>query len=269
MYALRKTASPFKQFKHYRWQAGLILWRQFTEPYRKTVLGAFWALLLPIIPIAAYVMLRLAIQTAAPDENGIHPVIYVSVGVTLWFLFRDMFMAPIVSVQKQAVLLAQTNFPVIAAIAVGTGRAIIDMLMRAVFCLPFLIIYAETGILQSGEALLLLSAGAILMLSIGVWLIPLWIVLPDIMQVLDVIFRFLIFFSLAIFPLSISGPARFIVDANPFAFLIENVRSLAFGLQTNVDLPIIGWIALASLVSLFSAAYVIGTLEYRIKEMIA
>jgi ABC-type polysaccharide/polyol phosphate export permease len=269
MYLTERISATFTSARENFWQVGLILWRQFTEPYRKTVLGAFWALILPIIPIAAYVMLRLAIQSGAPDTNGIHPVVYVSVGVTLWFLFRDMFMAPVTAVQKQSALISQTHFPVVGAIMVGAGRALMDTFMRVLFCIPFLLLYAQTTPTLGVEAALLMAFGSLLMLCVGVLIIPLWIMLPDVIQVLEVIFRFLIFFSLAIFPLSFSGYWGLTVTANPFAFLIEQVRALAFGKEAAIDLLGIGFIALAAFVSVFIAAYVIGALENRIREMIA
>lgn len=250
-------------------QARLILWRQFTEPYRKTVLGAVWALILPIVPIAAYVLLRLAIQTGAPDQNGIEPVIYVSVGVTLYLLFKDLFMAPVSSVQRQGALISQTHFPVAGAIMVGTGRALLDTLMRVLFCIPFIVLFAQTNLDAVLPALTLLLCGGILLLCAGVLIIPLWIFLPDIIQVLDVIFRFLIFFSLAIFPLALSAPWSLVITANPFAFFIEEVRALAFGTVAKVDLTDIGIFAILCIVAILFAAYVIGALENRIREMIA
>lgn len=269
MYVTQCILATFRGARQNFWQVGLILWRQFTEPYRRTVLGAFWALAIPVIPIAAYVLLRLAVQRGEVDANGIEPVIYVTIGVTLWFLFKDLFLAPVMSVQRQGSLISQTHFPVVGAVLVGAGRALLDFFMRLLFCVPFIILFAQTSPTGGAEAIALLVVGSALLVCAGVFLIPIWILLPDIIQVLDVIFRFLIFFSLAIFPLTLSEPWNLVITANPFAFFIEQVRALAFGRTAQVDWTIIGLIGIAAFISLFLAAYVLGALEKRIRETIA
>lgn len=260
---IRQTLSEVK----HGWQAALlILWRQFTEPYRKTVLGFFWAILLPMVPIAAYIMLRLAIQDSSWDDNGVNPGVYVAVGVTLWLWLKDLFLAPITSIQKQSVLITQTRFHAILAILIGVGYRVLELLLRIVLCIPLFIIFtqfsAEQALLSAG----FLATSSLICLSAGMLLIPIWVIMPDISQVLDVFFRFFIFFSLAIFPLTLPGKFNLVISANPFAYFIEGFRSALFGDISSISWSHVGVTALIALLLFILGLYTVGAINERLKE---
>ena len=161
---IRRTISEVKN----GWQAALlILWRQFSEPYRKTVLGFFWALALPMVPIAAYVTLRLAIKDSSWDNNGVQPAVYVAVGVTLWLWLKDLFMAPIASIQRQGVLITQTRFHSILAILIGAGHCILELLLRTAICIPLLMIFAEFSVENTFLAFGFIATSSLICISAG------------------------------------------------------------------------------------------------------
>jgi len=244
----------------------LILWRQFSEPYRRTVLRSFWSIALPMVPIAAYVMLRLAVKDSSWDQNGVHPIVYVSVGVSLWLFFTDLFMASISYIQKQSPLILQTKFHSVLAIVVGAGKALLDLLLRFLFCIPVFIIFTDMSLVDVALALSFLFSAAVICLSAGVWMIPLSILVPDSLQLLNVVLRFLIFFSLAIFPIQLPGHWNLLISANPFAYFIEGVRSVAFGEVPSIDIQTIAISYGVAIIMFIMALYVVGALNQLIKE---
>lgn len=249
--------------------AMLILWRQFSEPYRRTALGSFWALLLPIIPIAVYIMLRLALTNPNWDANGVHPAVYVSVGVSLWFLFRDLLMVPVSYVQRHRTLIIQTKFHSVLAALVGAGQAYLDLLLRLIFCLPVFYLFGDVELANGALALAYVFVASLLFLAVGTWLVPIWIVSPDLLEVVNIVLRFLIFFSLAIFPIVLPGQWNLLISANPFAFFIEGIRDLAFGEVYSFDLQLLGICAAAAVVLGLLGLYVIGSVNDRVKEVLS
>ena len=218
---LRQAAGVFWR---YRWQLAVQFGRTVRGRFARSYLGVFWALVLPIVPVSAYLFLRLLFAPTPTD--GMHSAIYVGLGVSLWFLMSGAVMAPMQAISKQSGTLSRSHFPVTVAIAGELLETLFDTVIRLLFLLPFLFWLGQPSL----EGIVLGAMAAVLMFmfatGLGCFLMLLSLVVPDTRTIVEVLMRYLIFLSLAIFPL----PANVWGDAlsryNPLAVMIDNTRSL-------------------------------------------
>ena len=235
-----------KEVHRYRWH----IWTQFSRSLRGRFafnhLGTIWALILPVIPVSAYLFLRLVL---APDSSdSIHPALYVGLGVTIWFAFAGLILAPINTIDSQATLLARSHYPLSAAITSNLSVLAMDALTRLVFILPFFLVLSKpsaAGILLS---LLVLLAGALFSLGLGCFALLLTLAIPDAKNLIDISLRYLIFLSLAIFPLPQWQWAEWVVVLNPLAIFIDGARSLLILGETDKAFLIAGYSLLGLIV---------------------
>lgn len=236
-----------------------------TTPYRRRWFGWLWVVLMPIIPVSAYLLLRLALPgPVAPGDLA--PAAYVGIGVTLWFLYKDLFLAAFVAFRRQGPLLAQTPYPIGLAICTEISSVLIDFVIRAVFVVAVLVMIG----LPEGSAPflggLMVLAAAASFAAAGIVALPLFILFPDLEDVSDILFRYLIFFSFAIFPIDLGGLAGQLLALNPFGAAIEGTRGLlTSGVNEGTHWGGRLW-ALSALVLVWGAGLVLQRFGPAIKE---
>lgn len=245
MVAHALTRLPFYGLFRQRWQILYLIRKEFLASHRHSGLGLFWAFVMPMVPVTAYIVLRLFVA-GQPDQHGIHPMVYVTLGVTLWLLFRDVLRVPLNAVNKYAATIANAELSVGGAVIVGFGGVVLDTLLRFAMCVPVLLVTSVVHPVDLVAALTYLFAGVVFFLSIGLVSIPLAVVFPDLKNVYDLLFTYLVFFSLAIFPVSPGSRYEALIAWNPFAAFIDAVRaSLVLG-QTHEPnhADVFGWLSL-------------------------
>ncbi len=220
-------------FWRYRWQLAVQFARTVRGRFSRSYLGVFWALVLPIVPVSAYLFLRLLFAPTPTD--GMHSAIYVGLGVSLWFLMSGAVMAPMQAITRQAGTLSRSHFPVTVAIAGELLETIFDTVIRLVFLLPFLFWLGQPSI--EGVVLGLLAVLVLFMFAtgLGCFLLLLSLVVPDTRTIVEVLMRYLIFLSLAIFPLPANLWGEALSRFNPLAVLIDNTRSLV--VDASLSMP--------------------------------
>jgi lipopolysaccharide transport system permease protein len=263
---IRANASLLKDIWVFRRQILMVFWRDFTAPHRRSLLGVAWAYIMPLLPVSAFLLLRGVIKV---DEQGaaaqIHPVVWVTVGVTLWTMLRDAVMTPSDSVRKYRNLAAGARFPLIGAVVVGFGNVVLETLIRAALCAVVIIWLGAYDLSGLAPAFGVLFGALVLGFSVGILLIPVIASVPDVQNLLQILFRYLIFFSGAIWPV----PTLFGSDAfyayNPLALFLGQIRE-ALVLGTMSDFSMLWpWLISAPLVLILAGRSFVA-LEPPIKE---
>ncbi len=209
-----------------RWQ----LWQSFRRDlegrFRTTALGLFWAFALPLVPVSAYVFLRVAL-TGEHTTEQLHPAVYVAVGVTIWFALTDALLLPGRTISRARAYLAQNPVRLGTAVFARLGDLLLDLLVRGLFGAAVIALLHGpvplSGALAFPFALLL---GVLAMLGIGVFLYLLQLAYPDAENIVGIVLRYLIFLSLAIFPLTQVVESAWLYWLNPFAVWIDGLRML-------------------------------------------
>jgi len=221
----RANARLCRQIWQNRRQIALLFWRDFTAPHRKNVLGVVWAYIMPLLPVSAFILLRAFIRPRdLGDAALIDPVVYVALGVTLWLVLRDCVMTPAESVKKYRGLVGNARFPMVGGLVIGFGTVALNTLIRAIACAVTIAIVGTYSLTGTALAFVVLFAAFLLFFSVGILLIPVIAAIPDLNNLLTIIFRYLIFFSGAIWPVPMLFGSDAFYRLNPFAVFLAQIR---------------------------------------------
>lgn len=255
---------PLRGLIRQRWQILFLLRKELLAPQRRTTFGLFWTLVLPIIPVTAYLLIRLIISSE-PGPDAIHPTVYVTFGVTIWLMLRDMVRVPVESVHKYASTIANTELSVGGAVIVGFGGVLIDTMLRAAICFAVVFAISHVNGVNIVMTLATLGSATLFFVSIGLLSIPVAAVFPDLRNIYNTFFTYLIFFSLAIFPFSTDEGLGRLIGYNPFAVFIDAIRSnLLLGRMPEGSLV---WVFSWASIGLFVVAlFVLNRSKHRLPE---
>ncbi|MGE0180712.1 MAG: ABC transporter permease [Parvularculaceae bacterium] len=222
--ALRSAASSLIA---YRWQIVQSFKRDFASLSNMTRWGAVWNFILPLAPLGVYVMLTSL--RVFPKFGGVEAAVYITMGVTLWFLFSGLLRTPISTLESDFKTLARMNMPVFPAIISGYSQLAFDT------CLRLVVVAIVFALMQGAPSWKLVYApifailGSILFAGLGLILALFNLAYRDISKLIGVALTYGIFFSGVIFPLSGLPYIDYILAANPFYVFIENIRVATIG----------------------------------------
>jgi len=265
---LRATGRMLGGVVRHRRQILSVFLSDFFAPQRKNVLGALWAYAMPLLPISAYILVRLVINDPGSDPDAMHPAVFVVMGVMPWLLIRAGMLTPFEAIQSYKTLVMNSTFPLIAAVVAGFGAVTLETLVRMVACVIFVLIMGTYSPVGAGPALLVLFVMTLFSLSVGLFLVPLMVAIPDVRHVLDIFFRYAIFFSGVIWTVPEIGGSDALYRFNPLAVFIGAFRDLA------VDGTLAYPLVLGALVAVTPVLFILGArtlyaTEPQIKESLS
>lgn len=185
----------------------------------------FWAIITPVVPISAYAFLKIALK-AFPDSNGIHPAVYVAVGVTVWFWLRDLTFAAVSGLSRNKTMLSQSTFPLIGVVFTSYGVVAFDTLVRVLATSAIIFFLGSFSFFGVFAGLALLLIAAVMAHGFALILAVLWAGSPDTKNLVDLVFRYAFFVSNVLFALPQKGWASWLYILNPYAIVVENTRLL-------------------------------------------
>ncbi|MGH6945226.1 MAG: ABC transporter permease [Geminicoccaceae bacterium] len=218
----------------YRWQIWIGFARNFRAQVRSTALGAIWSFGLPLVPIMVFVFLK-SLRIFSGD-HAIHPTLYVTVGMTLWLLIAGSITAPLQALQRERAMLVRSRFPLAGAVLVSYGEVLFETLVRVAAAALAVLWFAGLPPASALLLPLLLVPPVLLGLGLGLLLAVANVVAQDVRNGTNVVLRYLIFVSYAIFPLPEGPWGTWLYLLNPFAILIDNIRSVI--LLGRFDAPV-------------------------------
>jgi lipopolysaccharide transport system permease protein len=249
----------------YRWHVGITFARDFRAVYHGTALGVFWAVILPLMPIGVYWLLG-AVRVF-PRHAEISPILYTSIGITIWFLLVGAILRPIAVVEAKNAEIARVHYPLIGVVASGFAELCFDTAVRCLLVVPAYAVLVGVPPPMALLAIPALLACVLGCLGIGLILAIVNAVYRDVGKVANVIMRYLIFLSAAVFPLPDYGVLHMIGLANPLHVMIDSLRQLMiFGSMDN-PWPLSGVIIVSAIVFV-AGCTVFYRLEYRIRGIV-
>ena len=136
-----------------RWRIWEAFKRDFRSNYADTILGKFWALVLPLVPIGVYVLLAQLRVVARSEE--IPFVLYICLGVTIYGMVTGPIQDTIGAIRAQSALLSKTTVSVISVVLSKFGQLVWDTAVRLVFVAGIMI---SMGIVPGPGSILTLVA---------------------------------------------------------------------------------------------------------------
>lgn len=218
--------------------------------------------MLPLIPLTVYLLL--AKMRIFPNFEGVDGTVFITFGVTLWFLFSGCIQIPISIIQSRNKEGMKTAFPLSAAIVSGFAQLMFDSLLRTIFVLVVMILTNSWPTLLGMFLPLVFLPAILLFIGIGLFLGMLNVIYTDVSRIVAIALQYGIFISGVIFPVSNTGWLSKLNLFNPFSVFIEASRSLVYhGTISNLS-NIIGMVTLAMLVFIFSCR-LFFIMEFRVR----
>ena len=260
--AVRATGRDLLKF---RWQIWTTFRRDLKLKYTGTVFGVAWAFIQPVVPMSAYIALRA--MRVFPDDATMHPVIYVSVGMTIWLLLASALKSPITALRKDRGIVATSRYPIACTMAGNLAQLVFETAVRLLVVVPAVLVFLGVPPLTLLLTPLLLIPALAMCVGAGALLAVANVAVPDISKLVDVALRYLVFISFGIFALPKTGTVGLLYRFNPFAVYVENIRSLAIlGEMPDFDLYL--WVSGISVLLFAYAAKVVYVVEDRIRGAI-
>lgn len=257
----RSCSRVWRDLIVHSWQIWMIFKSGFTATFRQTVFGQLWGVIMPLVPLFAFFILTLL--RIFPAHESIPPLSYMAVGVTLWLYLQGLMVAPAEAVTKHASVLKSSDFPMVCVFMASYGRLAFEMLIRILVVAPILVFFYEISLAGLALVPLLLLPASAFGIAFGIFLGLGGIVVQDLKNVMEIILRYLIFISFAIFPLSMSGVGGWFYSLNPLAIYIDNIRNVLITghLATPGHFYVV---SLISIVLLVLALHLYSVLERRV-----
>jgi lipopolysaccharide transport system permease protein len=216
----------------YRELLYFLTWRDVKVRYKQTALGAFWAILQPVLTMAIFTFLfgRLA---RVPSDGVPYPV-FAYAGLLPWIFFANSITGSGNSLVNSAHIIRKVYFPRMMMPAAAVAANLVD------FGLAFLVLFGLLfwyGIGVSPAWLMipfLTVLLAILALAIGMWLAALNVKYRDVRHALPFMTQVWMFLTPVIYPASmLPERARWLLTLNPMTGIVENYRAALFGLPLD------------------------------------
>ncbi len=251
------------------WNARSRLWalvlRDLRSQYAGSSLGVYWALLRPLLQIAAYYFAFGIVLEArlGKEQGGADYAVYLLSGLIPWMCFREGVSKGSHSLVADAALIKKVRVP----FELLTAKAV---LAPALAYLPFIVlVWALTAASVEFASLTFLLPWMVLQIFFTFYLVHcmalLTAVMRDIGETCNVVVGMLIFFSPVLFPMSrVPDGFKLLMYINPMTPIVEGYHSIVLAGQ----LPSAGDV-LAGFVWLAVMAGIATALHERARENLA
>lgn len=243
-----------------------VFWRQYTAPYRQSLLGGVWAFILPVVPISAYLLLRAVIFPSGAQEGQVHSAVYVGLGALLWFYLIDLSLNPQAVLWKQKHFFAQGKLSGVGITLIAWVQGLLETGFRLPLVIAVVALFQTpvwAGIPYLALFLFCASIGAY---GAGLILAIVSAFIPDAKILTGVVVRYLVFFSSVIFPIPRTGWLELVYLLNPLGVLINNARHV-FIYGEVLDPLYMGGICGGCVIVFISGASLFQYMEPYLKEV--
>ena len=218
----------FKELKAYRDLIFFLVWRDIKVLYAQTILGYFWAILVPLIQIIIFTIIFGKIARVSTD--GIPYILFSSVAIIPWTYMSQAMAASSQSLVTGQNLLGKVYFPRLIFPITPVLAKLVDFGISMILILGLSLYYK---ILPTWN-LLLFPLFILVMISIsagvGFWLSAMAIRFRDVRHAMPFIIRMLMYTAPIVYSASsIPETYRFLYSLNPFVSVIEGFRSCLLG----------------------------------------
>jgi lipopolysaccharide transport system permease protein len=209
------------------WLIWQIFRRDLSVMYKQSLLGIFWAFILPLISVSTFIILNRAGLFFIGEIQLPYPL-FAIVGIIFWQIFSQGLIGSTYSLVNAGVLINKVNFPREVLVVSAIGQAIVSSLIQTcLLCILFLYYHFSPPWIA---VLVPLSLIPLILFTTGLGFI--FSVLNAVVRDIGAIFSYIMMFLLFITPVLYARPTEgFLVvlnTYNPLYYLISVPRNLLF-----------------------------------------
>lgn len=197
--------------------------RNLSARYRQSFLGIFWALVPPLASSLIWIILNQQKIVSFGHTDVPYPV-FVITGSLLWQFFSESLTGILNSLSSNTNMLSKLNFPreallVSAAIDIGVNM-LIKLTLLVVVYLSFGLYFGLPVIQTLPGLALLFFLGA----SIGLFLIPISMLVRDIQNGIGLVLQFAMYLTPVIYPVKVHEGWLSFLNYNPVTPILQLCR---------------------------------------------
>lgn len=212
------------QVRDHRWHIGQLFIRDFSNSYQLTRFGVVWNYILPIVPITVWVLL--SGLRMFPAFDGVSSVVWVTMGVTLWFFFSGFLMLPITTVESKIREGTKSELPLVGFVIVGFAQLFFDTLVRVVATAAVFGFFQGLPHMAALAAPLVILAAFLFFAGTGLILAVFNLAYRDIAKVVGMVLQYGMLLSGIVFPITEVPFLSDYVALNPFFVFVDSIRTL-------------------------------------------
>ncbi|MBL8013686.1 MAG: ABC transporter permease [Candidatus Omnitrophica bacterium] len=256
----------FQEIKDNRWLIFQLFKRDFTAAYKQSMMGFFWAFVVPLISIGTFLVLNRSGIFVIGNISVPYPV-YAVLGMAFWQLFSSGLVATSQSLVLAGPMISKINFSKKSLVFASIGQGIVAFGVQMTLLIVLLLVYHVTPSLSILFLPLLMIPILFLTLGIGFFLSLINSVMRDIANILPMFLTFLMFLTPVLYEKPAHGLLKQINEVNPMYYFVLAARDLALNGQIKEWHGFISACA-ASVVIFFVSLFVFHLTETRITERV-
>lgn len=208
-----------------KWLIYQLFKRDFFATYKQSFMGVFWALIIPLVSVATFVILNRSGLFSIGKIDVPYPI-YAVLGLSFWQLFSTGLVASSNSLVKAGSMITQINFSKKSLVFASAGQSVVSLGIQFIFLIPLFIIYQVTP--NIGILLLPIVILPILLLTLGLGLIFSILngVIRDTGNVISLLMTFLMFLTPVLYAKPETGILAKITKINLLHYLVSGARDL-------------------------------------------
>lgn len=201
----------------------MLTWREIAIKYKQSVMGFFWAILMPCLIVLAGLIVRMGMAHLSGGDLAADTVAGLMVKALPWAFFVSAIRFGTNSLANNVNLVTRSNCPRIVFPLAAVLSALFDM---AVALVPLVIVLAIVGVPLTWQLLWALPLTAMivaLVAGLSVLLATANLFYRDVKYIVEVFLTFGIFFTPVFFEARMLGPWQSWIMLNPLAPLLEGL----------------------------------------------
>lgn len=203
----------------------MITWRDIHIKYKQSVMGFLWAIFMPMVIVAAGVVIRLAFSHFAAAPLHREALLAIAVKSLPWAFFVASIRFSSVALIANHNLVTKIYFPRLIFPVAAVASQFFDFLIASAV---LAVLLAVLGVGASAELLwvpLLVAILVALALGLGILLAAANLFFRDVKYVVEVLLTFAIFFTPVLYEAEMFGSRAQYLHLNPVAPILEGLRA--------------------------------------------
>lgn len=204
--------------------------RDLQSQYRQSLFGFFWAFAPIITNSLVWIFLNSSGTVNVNAESSIPYIAFVVIGTTLWSIFTESILIPLISVNASRSILSKINFPKEALLIAGLYKMLFNLLLKLLLIAGILIVY---GIKPGYEILLFpftLCVITVFSFMLGLFLTPIGLIYTDISRLITTAISFIMYITPVVYAVPTKGLFKKLFAINPLTYMFNDARNSLIGL---------------------------------------
>jgi lipopolysaccharide transport system permease protein len=241
--------------------ARLFVLRDFKAKYKTSYIGYVWEVVPSITTAMVWIFLR-GSGAVSLEETPIPFPAFVIIGTIMWSVITESISKPMEMFMKNSAIITKINIPKEGLLLMGFFNILINQAIKMILVVFVLFFFGLMPSLSLLYFIPLFLSTVVLFMSIGVLLMPLEYMLPDIARIKNYGLMVLLYLSPVVYMNPKEGLLATVMRWNPLSYVMDGMRNSLTGLPVDNGLFFAIYTAVA--VGLF----LLATILYRVMSPI-